>query len=83
MTKTSELRTKDVINVVDGRRLGFIGDLELDLEAGRISAIVIPGPGRFMGLFGHERDVVVAWDQIEKIGQDVILVRSDEASPIR
>lgn len=83
MVKTSELRTKDVINVTDGRRMGLIGDLELDLEAGRIKAIVIPGPGRFLGLFGRERDVVVDWEQIEKIGQDVILVRTADVPAVR
>lgn len=74
MFKTSELRTKDVINVVDGRRLGLIGDLELDLEQGRVKAVVIPGAGRFLGFFGRERDVVIDWERIKKIGQDVILV---------
>lgn len=74
MVKTSELRMKDVINVADGRRLGLIGDLELDLEQGRIKAIVILGPSRFLGLFGRERDTVISWDQINRIGHDVILV---------
>ncbi|MHB1611008.1 MAG: YlmC/YmxH family sporulation protein [Sulfobacillus sp.] len=74
MVKTSELRTKDVVNVTDGRRLGFIGDLELDLEQGRIKAMVILGTGRFLGLLGRERDTVIEWSHIRKIGHDVILV---------
>jgi YlmC/YmxH family sporulation protein len=80
IVKTSELRMKDVINVADGRRLGLIGDLELDLEGGRIKAFVILGPSRFMGLFGRERDIVVEWNQIEKIGQDVILVNLERGA---
>lgn len=74
MVKTSELRMKDVVNVSDGRRLGFVGDLELDLEAGRIKSVVILGAGRFMGLLGRERDTVIQWTEIRKIGHDVILV---------
>jgi YlmC/YmxH family sporulation protein len=74
MVKTSELRMKDVINVVDGRRLGLIGDLELDLEQGRVKSVVVPGTSRFLGLFGRDRDTVIDWRQIQKIGQDVILV---------
>lgn len=74
MVKTSELRMKDVINVVDGRRLGLIGDLELDLEHGSIKSLVVPGASRFLGLFGRDRDTVIDWQQIQKIGQDVILV---------
>ncbi|MDA8206600.1 MAG: YlmC/YmxH family sporulation protein [Thermaerobacter sp.] len=74
MVKTSELRMKDVINVVDGRRLGLIGDLELDLEQGRVKSVVVPGSSRFLGLFGRDHDTVIDWQQIQKIGQDVILV---------
>jgi YlmC/YmxH family sporulation protein len=74
MVKTSELRMKDVINVVDGRRLGLIGDLELDLEQGCIKSVVVPGASRFLGLFGRDRDTVIDWEQIKKVGLDVILV---------
>ncbi len=79
MVKTSELRMKDVINVVDGRRLGLIGDLELDLEQGRVKSVVVPGTSRFLGLFGRDRDTVIDWRQIQKIGQDVILVEVTES----
>jgi YlmC/YmxH family sporulation protein len=78
MVKTSDLRTKDVINVLDGRRMGFIGDLELDLERGRIKDVVIMGASHLLGLFGRERDTVIPWSQIRKIGQDVILVEIDQ-----
>jgi YlmC/YmxH family sporulation protein len=81
MLKTSELRMKDVINVVDGRRLGLIGDLELDLEKGCVRSIVVPGVTRFLGLFGRDRDTVIDWDQIKKIGQDVILVEMSGYDP--
>jgi YlmC/YmxH family sporulation protein len=72
--KISDLRVRDVINIADGRRLGLICDVELDLQHGRITALVVPGPARFFGLFGRERDYVIAWDDIVKIGEDVILV---------
>lgn len=65
---------KDVINVVDGRRLGLIGDLELDLEQGRVKSVVVPGVSRFLGLFGRDHDTVIDWQRIQKVGQDVILV---------
>lgn len=81
MVRTSDLRIKDVINVVDGRRLGLIGDLELDLEAGRVKSVVILGASRFLGLFGRDKDVAVEWEQIRKIGYDVILVEMAVDSP--
>ena len=74
MLKTSDLRTRDVINIVDGRRLGWVGDVEIDLQTGRIQAIIVPGPARWFGLFGRDRDYVIPWEQIVRFGQDVILV---------
>ncbi len=75
MVKTSELRMKDVINVVDGRRLGSVQDFDLDLEAGQIKAFVVAGQSRLLGFLARDRDTVVTWSQIEKIGDDVVLVR--------
>lgn len=74
MVKTSEIRVRDVINVFDGRRLGNAVDLEIELEQGRVTALVVPGPTRFLGLFGRDKDFVIPWENIVKIGIDVILV---------
>lgn len=76
MVRISDLRMREVINVADGRRLGPIKDIDIDLEEGRISAIILPGhgAGRLMGILGREEEVVVPWHKIRKIGIDVILV---------
>ncbi|WIV11232.1 YlmC/YmxH family sporulation protein [Proteiniborus sp. MB09-C3] len=74
MVKTTDLREKEVINVKDGTRIGFISDLEVNLEKGTIDAIVLPGPGRILGLFGKNQDYVIRWQNIVRIGSDVILV---------
>jgi YlmC/YmxH family sporulation protein len=78
VVRTSELRQKEVINLRNGRRLGLIVDLELDLEAGAVRGLVLPGSGRILGFLGREQDVVVPWDQVERIGVDVILVQVGE-----
>ncbi|GMA49151.1 hypothetical protein GCM10025857_05080 [Alicyclobacillus contaminans] len=72
--RISDLQSKDVVNVSDGKRLGTIGDLEIDTDSGLIHAIVIPGQTRFFGMVGGGQDYVVPWNQIVKIGSDVILV---------
>lgn len=77
MVKISELRVRDVVNVLDGRRLGNAVDLEIDLDQGRVLAVVVPGPARFFGLFGRDKDFVIPWENIIKIGVDVILVEVD------
>jgi len=76
MVKISDLRAREIINMVDGRRLGLIKDIEIDLEEGKITAIILPGAGggRFLGILGKEEEIVVPWDKIRKIGTDVILV---------
>jgi len=74
MTRISELQSKDVVNIGDGKRLGTIGDLEIDADNGVIKAIVIPGESRFFGMVGGGQDYVVPWSQIVRIGSDVILV---------
>ena len=80
---TNDLKMKEVINVVDGKRMGAITDIELDVETGRLTAIVVPGPGRFLGLFGRSDDIIIPWDKISKIGVDCILVESSAFADIK
>lgn len=75
VVKISEFQIKDVVNVSDGKRLGNIGDIEINLTTGKIEAVVISGNGRVLGFFGKDEDIVIPWKNIIKIGQDVILVR--------
>jgi YlmC/YmxH family sporulation protein len=74
MVSIMELRMKEVINLADGKRIGFINDLEINLEKGRIEAIIVPKEGRFLKLFNKDNDYTIPWKKIVKIGQDVILV---------
>ncbi len=76
-TTYSELRHKEIINICDGARLGCICDLELDDCTGVISAIIVPGPPRFMGLIRSPEELVIPYCKIQKIGDDVILVQAD------
>ncbi|MCA1029989.1 YlmC/YmxH family sporulation protein [Bacillus timonensis] len=75
MVKISDFQTKDVINVSDGRKLGNIGDIDINLMNGKIEAIIISGPGKVLGFFGKEDEVVIPWKNIVKVGEDVVLVR--------
>jgi len=81
--KISDFQTKDVINIVDGKKLGQVTDLELDLRQGRIDAIIVPTPGKFFGLFGGSAEIIIPWKNIVKIGMDVVLVKLDEAKLFR
>ena len=72
--KFSQLRCKEVICVADGRRLGFVSDIEIDIPEGCVKAIIVPGPCRIFGLFGRRDDFVIPWSCIRRIGPDIILV---------
>ncbi|MDQ0231258.1 YlmC/YmxH family sporulation protein [Metabacillus malikii] len=71
----SEFQTKDVVNVSDGKKLGNIGDFDINVTTGKIQAIIISGNGRMLGFFGKDEELVIPWKNIVKIGEDVILIR--------
>lgn len=75
MMNISEFQIKDVVNVSNGKRLGSIGDIDINVTTGKIQAIVIGGTGKVFGFFGKEEEIVISWRNIVKIGEDVILVR--------
>lgn len=76
-TTYSELKRKEIINICDGARLGCICDLELDDCTGVISAVIVPGPSKFLGLFKSPEELVIPYCKIQKIGDDVILVQAE------
>ena len=73
-TRIADLRYKEVISVEDGARYGYAGDMEIDLETGKVKALVVPGRRRLFGLLGREEDKYIPWDAISRFGEDIILV---------
>ena len=70
----SELRCKEIINICDGRRLGYVCDVEIDFPKGELKALIVPGPARFFGLFGREPDFLIPVGCVTRMGADIILV---------
>ncbi len=68
------MRQKEVINVKDGCRFGFICDLEIDECEGTIKKLIVPGPGKVLGMFGREQEYHIPWRDVLRIGDDIILV---------
>lgn len=77
MINLSEMKEKEVINIKDGAKIGFIYDFELDLENERILSVILPGSGKILGIFGKNNDLVIEWEDIVRIGHDTILVDID------
>ena len=76
----AELRQKDVVDIQTGARLGRVMDLEFLAETGQITALVVPGDFNMMNFMrGEKTGLIIPWNLICKIGDDVILVRIDES----
>lgn len=76
ISRLYELGFKEVINLADGARLGYVRDVEIDLECGQVKSLVIPGKLRLWGLLGREPDYVIPWGAVQQMGEDIIFVRS-------
>ena len=75
MVLFSELMNKDVINVRDGSRLGHIQDLKINVGTGEICTVMVSGSSKVLDFFGGAHgEYWIEWNQICKIGADIILV---------
>ena len=72
--KGLDFKHKEVINIKDGRRLGLVQDVCADLENGNITSIIVPGSNKVLSIFTNSNDIVIPWQNIKCIGDDVILV---------
>ena len=73
-SKGLDFKHKEVINITDGRRLGFVQDVTANLETGIITSIIVPGNAKLFNLFSSNNDIVIPWEKIKCIGEDIILV---------
>ena len=69
-----ELRSKDVINVVNGENLGRIDDLQMNAQTASVTALILYGRPRLLGIFGPRDNCIIDFRQIRLVGKDVILV---------
>ena len=72
--KGLDFKHKEVINICDGKRLGYVQDVCADLDTGRITSIIVPGSNKLLNMFSGNNDIVIQWQDIKCIGDDVILV---------
>ena len=72
--KGLDFKHKEVVNIKDGKRLGYVQDVCADLESGRITSIIVPGNNKLFKFFSGSDDVVIPWENIKCIGEDIILV---------
>ena len=79
--RIADFRNKEVINVRDGLRMGYVCDIMVNVETGEITAIMVPGEYRFFGIFGREDNYIIPWNSIRRVGDDIIIVEIDGECP--
>ena len=73
--KGLDFKHKEVINICDGKRLGYVQDVCADLDTGRITSIIVPGgTNKLMSVFSNSNYIIIPWEKITCIGEDLILV---------
>jgi YlmC/YmxH family sporulation protein len=78
MLSLSALRQMEVIDIFEGRRLGFISDIIFDDDIKRIEYIVIPPQSTVFSIFRKKEEMIIKWEQIKVIGIDIVLIDTDD-----
>lgn len=73
--RLSEIQNKDVINVNTGEKIGNIIDVKINIDTGKIEYFVLEKK-KFSSFFSSNDEIQVYYEQINKIGEDVILVEN-------
>ena len=76
-----ELCAKEVVQLSNGACLGKADDLELDPQTAQIQSLQLLGRPRFFGLLGRDATLTIPWEEIDKIGVDAVLVRTELLPP--
>jgi len=74
--RLSELQNKNLVNVSNGKNIGNIIDVNIDYQSGNIKSFIIESKGSILTFLNKDNDMEVKWNDIQKIGEDVILVES-------
>ena len=72
--RLSELQNKNLVNVSNGKNIGNIIDVNIDYHSGNIKSFIIESKGSILTFLNKDNDMEVKWNDIQKIGEDVILV---------
>ena len=73
-TSFCELKTKEVINIVDGKKLGHIIDLVFETNCAKVLGLVVPSGKSSWNIFKSSDNIFIPYSNICKIGNDCILV---------
>jgi len=72
--KGLDFKHKEVININDAKKLGYVQDVTADLKTGVITSIIVPGNNKMFNIFNSNNEIVIPWEKIKCIGDEIILV---------
>ena len=76
-----ELCEKEIVQLEQGVCLGRADDLELDPATAQLQSLILLGRPRLFGLLGRDETLTIPWEEIDKIGLDAVLVRTELPLP--
>ena len=72
--RISDLQNKNIINLIDGKKMGNIIDINID-EIGKVTELIVEKQKfNFLNIINN-KETIIKWEQIDKIGEEVIFVR--------
>ncbi|WP_067838799.1 YlmC/YmxH family sporulation protein [Amphibacillus sediminis] len=75
MITLTALQTKEIVSIETGKRIGHIIDLEIDVDQGKITDIIIGARSGISQLFNKQSEYTIPWSNIVTFGDDVILIK--------
>ena len=79
-TNSITLMERQVVNIADGKCLGNLKDIELNLWTGSIEALILPALNGVWHRLQNAGELVIGWEKVVRIGVDVILIDAPELS---
>ena len=77
MVRACDLKQREVINIVNAERLGYVYDVDIDFESGKIRSIIIPHNRSLFNIFSKRSDYIIPWEKIVSVGRDIVLVKME------
>lgn len=70
------MKTMEVIDINTGGKIGFIKDIKIDYNNQKVISIILPGESK--GWFSKSEDIEIPWENIVRVGIDVLLVNYED-----
>ncbi len=80
--RVTELKSKEVININDGTKLGYVSDVEIDISNGKVVSIVVPILSKNSPVFAKKEEFIIPFEDIKKSGNDLLLVSYEQKEVI-